>query len=66
MGVGSNGSLTHFFNHPFVLIVAADPYPYKIVVIFNSEGSVIKTYPDRPELADLLEMERRVTGISFW
>ena len=56
---------THSLNHPFVLIVAADPDPDKAFVIFNGKSPVVESYPNRPKLAYFLEMERGVARIRF-
>ena len=41
----------------------ADPEPDNIAVVLHREGSVVETYANRPEAANLLEMERRMVRI---
>jgi hypothetical protein len=43
--------------------VGADPEPYERVDRFDGEGPVVSPDPGRPEAADLLEVERRVTRV---
>jgi hypothetical protein len=44
-------------DEPIVVSMGADPEPYKDLGSFNREGTVASSDPNRPETADLLEVE---------
>jgi len=43
--------------------VSPDPEPHEPVRSFNGHGTVAKSDTDRPVVADLLEMQRRMVRI---
>ncbi len=43
--------------------MTANPNPDEISAIFNREYSVSKSHAGRPKRADLLKMERRMSGV---
>ena len=43
--------------------MSADPYPDEVIAVFNGNGSMRETDSYRPELAEFLEAELRVTRI---
>ena len=45
--------------------MGADPEPYEPVERFDGKGAVVSPDPGRPEAADFLEMERRMTRVLF-
>lgn len=50
-------------KQPIVASMGADPEPYESVERFDGEGAVVSPDPGRPEAADPLEMERRMTRV---
>src|SRR5712691_371913 len=48
-----------------VLGMRSDPKPAHVTLNLDSKRSVMRAHAHRPELADLLEVERRVPGIRF-
>lgn len=52
-------------KQPIVVGMGAYPEPYEPVERFDGKGAVVSPDPDRPEAADLLEMERRMTRVSL-
>jgi len=52
-------------GHPVVIGMCADPEPYHPVGYGDTEGTVAETDSNRPELANLFKVERRVAWIVF-
>jgi len=50
-------------KQPIVAGMGADPEPYEPAARFDGKGAVVSPDPDRPEAADLLEVERRMTRV---
>jgi hypothetical protein len=50
-------------EQPIVARMGADPEPYEPVDRFDGQGAVLNPHSHRPEAADLLEVERWVTGV---
>jgi len=42
-----------------------NPHPDEVLSVFDGKGSVSKTNSSRPELANFLEVQRRVLRIGF-
>jgi len=45
--------------------MCSDPEPVNTVFDFSCKGSIMSAHAYRPEIADLLEMERGMPGIRF-
>ena len=52
-------------NEPLILIMRTDPDPNEIRAIFNRKGSIVEANSGRPQLANLLEMQRWVAAIGL-
>jgi hypothetical protein len=50
-------------EQPIVIRMGADPVPDEPVLRLDCKGAVVTPHSRRPEPADLLEVERRVTGV---
>jgi len=61
----SVGCMHMLAEQPIVVRMGADPEPDKPVGRFDCKGAVVSPHSRRPEAADLLEVERWVTGVFF-
>jgi hypothetical protein len=52
-------------GHPVVIGMCANPEPKDAIFNPNSQCPVVKTNPHGPENINLLEVQRRVVGVSF-
>ncbi len=52
-------------NEPFIFVVSPNPEPHYVSSLFHCQGTVMTPYPDRPELADFLEVQRRMRRVLF-
>src|SRR5262249_14016695 len=52
-------------DHALVVIVGTNPHPQEILTVFDSQGPMSKPDPGRPQVADLLELERGVPRIRL-
>jgi hypothetical protein len=52
-------------GHPVVIGMCADPEPEDAIFNLNSQRPVVKTNPHGPEGINLLEVQRRVVGVSL-
>jgi hypothetical protein len=50
-------------EQPIVIRMGADPEPYEPAGRFDGQRAVLNPDSHRPEAADLLEVERGVTGV---
>ena len=50
-------------DHTLVLVMRTDPHPDEVAAILDGKGSVGKADSSRPELADLLEVQRWMSRI---
>ena len=52
-------------GHPVVIGMCANPEPEDAIFDLNSQCPVVKTNPHGPENINLLEVQRRVVGVSL-
>jgi hypothetical protein len=45
------------FDQPLILVMKADPDPYKVRTILHGEGAMIDPDPRGPKIPDFLEMQ---------
>jgi hypothetical protein len=60
--------LSYSFNESVVFSMGANPYPEDCLLgawSIHADRSIMQSRSDRPCLADLLEVERRMMGVSF-
>ena len=52
-----DSAVVRLLEHALILIVGADPHPDEIIAILDGKGPVCESNPNRPELADFLELK---------
>ena len=58
-------SIARLCDDPIVFGMRSDPEPADTAFDFSCKGSMMSAHAYRPEIANLLEMERGMPGIRF-